>query len=112
MSDDQDILVLEDEDGKKVRFRILVNSLFAGDNQYIVLMPEDGDPDGDVEMIVLRVDNTEDGEGWLSTIEDDEEWAKVLEALEELNLDGYDLILEEDAEDEAKPAQGKEEQKK
>ncbi len=106
--DDENILVLEDEEGRELRFTILFDALFVGEKQYVVLMPVDDTEAEEAEMVILRVDEGEDGEKTLSTIDDDDEWARVLQAFDELDIEeelaDYDIVLEEDDKDAGKPA--------
>lgn len=106
--DDENILVLEDEEGRESRFKILFDALFVGEKQYVILMPVDDVEIEEPEMVILRVDEGEDGERILSTIDDDDEWARVLQAFDELEIEeelaGYDIVLEEEDKDADRPA--------
>ncbi len=96
---EKDIVVLSDEEGVESRFRILYDSLYDEDRQYEVLMPLDQEDSAEPEIVILRVDETEDGENILSTIDSDDEWEEVLEAFEELdleqNLGDYEIEVED-----------------
>lgn len=103
--EEEDLIVLEDEQGNEVKFRLVFDSLFIGERQYVVLMPVDENGEYEPELVILRVEE-EDGEISLVTIDDDDEWEEVLEAFEEMelekNLGDYEIEVEED-EDEEEP---------
>ncbi len=84
---ESDVVVLSDEEGVESKFRILFDSLFVEDRQYVVLMPVDQEGSAEPEIVILRVDEADDGENVLSTIDDDDEWEEVLEAFEELDVE-------------------------
>ena len=96
---EDDVVVLRDEEGVESSFKVLFDSLFVGEKQYVVLMPVEQEDSLEPEIVVLRVDEAEDGEDILSTIDDDDEWEEVLKAFEELaieeELGDYDIEVEE-----------------
>lgn len=104
----QDMIVLEDEDGKEEEFRILFDALFVGDRQYVVLMPVNQENDAEPEIVILRVEEVEGGETTLVTIEDDDEWEEVLKELERLdieeNLGDYEVQVDADPHDDCEEA--------
>lgn len=69
-----DIVVLVDENGEEVEFEH-IDTVEMNDNEYVVLAPLDNDdPDQeDEEVIILKVEHSEDGEDSFVTIEDDDE---------------------------------------
>lgn len=74
--DDEEIIVLEDEDGKEHNF-ILGEVITVEEVDYAILLPIDEDVE---EGVIFRVDGEEDDQMVLSEIEDDAEWQKVVEA--------------------------------
>lgn len=96
-----DLIVLTDDEGNQEEFRLLLDDLFVGDRQYVVLMPVDGDDD-EQEIVILRVDRLNDDEVTLCTISDEDEWEEVIGALYELDLED-DIEVIEDYEDEEEP---------
>ncbi len=74
--DDEEIIVLEDEDGKEHNF-ILGEIITVDETDYAILLPIDEDVE---EGVIFRVDGEEDDQMILSEIEDDAEWQKVVEA--------------------------------
>lgn len=101
----EDLVVLQDDEGKEISFKILFDALFVGETQYVVLMPVDEEESMEPEIVILRVDAGEDGKDVLATIDSDDEWEDVLKAFEELDLEDqlgdYDFVVDEgDQEDE------------
>ena len=81
-----DIITVSDEDGKEHTFEIL-DRIETDDAKYAALIPvydeaEDMLED-DGELIILRVDEQEDGETYLCPIEDDEEFDTIGAIFEE-----------------------------
>ena len=74
--DDENIVVLVDEDGEEVEFEH-IDTVEMNDNEYVVLAPLDNDDqdqeDEDEEVIILKIEHSEDGEESFVTIEDDDE---------------------------------------
>ncbi len=81
------ILILIDEEGEEHEFELLAE-LEIEDEKYRVLVPfddEEADEDEDeFEVVILKVVVDEEGNEFLSDIEDDEEWEKVADAWQEL----------------------------
>ena len=93
-----DVIVLTDEDGNEEEFKLLLDDLFVEDRQYVVLMPVEGG-DEDPEIVILRVEYMGGDEVTLCTIDDEEEWEEVIEALGELDLES-DIEVEDYPDDE------------
>lgn len=97
---DDNLVVLADEEGVESEYRILFDRLFAGHKQYVVLMPVDHENEYEPEVVILRVDEDEDGNSILVTIDDDDEWEGVLKAFEEMDIDDeledYTILIEDD----------------
>ena len=81
------ILILIDEEGEEHEFELLAE-LEIEDEKYRVLVPfddEEADEDEDeFEVVILKVVVDEEGNEFLSDIEDDEEWERVADAWQEL----------------------------
>ncbi len=103
MKEYDDLIVLQDENGEEISFRILFDSLFVGERQYVVLMPIQEEDDMEPEIVILRVDVDDEGENILATIDSDEEWEEVLKAFEEIELEGEygdcEFVVDEGDED-------------
>lgn len=85
MTDDRDMelnegeLVFEDENGEEVRFTLL-EAFEYNDKKYICLAPMDEETDDDEDgLVILRVQNDENGEEVYVTIDDDDELDDVYE---------------------------------
>lgn len=76
-------ITLVDEDGHEHRFNLL-NVLEVDGLKYAVMLPEVPEEDEDEEAVIFRIDTDEAGEDVLVDIEDDEEFAKVCEVLEDM----------------------------
>jgi uncharacterized protein YrzB (UPF0473 family) len=103
--DENEVVVLLDEEGKESRFRILFDSLFVGDRQYVVMMPADDEDAMEPEIVILRVEEDDKGEGILVTIDSDDEWVEVLKAFEDMDVEDAlgDVEIEFDDEEETEP---------
>ena len=81
------ILVLVDDEGVEHQFELLAE-LEIEQDVYRVLVPLEDEVDlGDeeeIEVIILKVVHDEEGNEFLSDIEDDEEWERVADAWQEL----------------------------
>ena len=84
------VLVLIDDEGEELEFE-LVAEISIEDDTYRVLIPlsdEDEevetDEEEEVEIVILKVVYDEEGNEFLSDIEDDEEWERVADAWQEL----------------------------
>lgn len=77
---EENIIVLEDEEGNDHEFNI-IDMLEIDGNRYAILMPINDEFD---EAIILKIEADENGEEFLFEIEDDDEWEAVARAWEEL----------------------------
>lgn len=77
-------ITLVDEDGHEHRFNLL-NVLEVDGLKYAVMLPEvPQEEEEDEEAVIFRIDTDEAGEEVLVDIEDDQEFAKVCEVLEDM----------------------------
>ncbi len=89
LEEEYPVLILIDEDGVEHQFELLAELEIESDT-YRVLLPfvdeEDvvDDEEEELEVVILKVIFDEDGNEFLSDIEDDEEWEKVADAWQEL----------------------------
>ena len=93
---DFETVTLTDEEGVERDFEV-IGSLDLDDNIYLALVPADGE-DSD-EYIILKLVE-EAGEEVLITIDDDEEFDKVADAIENEVLAEYEYDEEEEEESE------------
>jgi len=83
------IVELVDEQGESIQFEYLMNLDYGG-REYILLRPleqEDGQED---EVVILRVEEDENGDDVYTSIEDEKEANEILEAFNVI-IDEYEL---------------------
>lgn len=85
-----DIVVLIGEDGEEVEFEHL-DTIEMNGNEYVILLPLDGQDDEVDEVVILKVDHNEDGEDAFVTVDDEEELNEVFEEFKERMEEEYDL---------------------
>lgn len=82
-----EVLILIDDEGQEHSFELIAELEIDGNN-YVVAAPIDeemeDEEDEEVEIVILRAIYDEEGNMYLSDIEDDEEWEKVADAWQEL----------------------------
>ena len=97
----EDIISLLDEEGVESEYRIVACAELDG-VEYMALEPLESDPVADLmaeaELVFLRIseETDEDGEAFLDTIEDDEEYERVAEIFREKLSEEYDFIDDEE----------------
>ena len=89
---EEEVFTLTDEEGNESDFEF-IGKIELGDNTYVALVPVDGDEE---EYVILKVDTDENGEEYLSTIEDDEEFDKAADAFEDVFMSEIDYDAEAD----------------
>lgn len=78
----EQIIETIDENGEKVSFELL-DIVTVDDVEYALLLPTDADEEDDNEVLVMRL--KKDGEEFsFETIEDDDEFEKVAQYIEEV----------------------------
>ena len=89
------IIVLNDENGKEVNFELLDLVELDGE-EYVILLPIDEDDNEPGEVVILQVEDTDsdDEESYVS-VEDEEVLNKVFEMFKEKFKDEFDFIDEE-----------------
>ena len=88
------IIVLNDEEGKEVKFEFL--DLIEYENEeYVILLPADEEEDSD-EVVILKVEDTdsEEEESYVS-VDDEEVLNKVFEIFKEKFKDEFDFVDED-----------------
>ena len=76
---EEEVFTLTDEDGNESDFEF-IGRIELENNSYVALIPVDGSED---EYVILKVDKDENGEEYLITIEDDDEFDKAADAFED-----------------------------
>ncbi len=124
-ADPEDIVVLTDDEGNEVEF-LFLDAFESGGHRYAVLVPLEGTDNEDKdalepedeefiegnEAMIFRLEKDDEGEEVFVEIENDEEWAEVTAAWEELQDDDLDDEdageddEEEDKEDKAPDPKG------
>ena len=94
-----DIVSVVDEEGKEHVFEEL-DRIETDDGRYVALLPMYDDPqemlDDSGELIILKVEEDDDGDTYLCPIEDEEEFNEVGQAFEERLSDMFDFEDEEE----------------
>lgn len=104
--DRNDIVVLTDDEGNEVEFLFLDAFEVAG-KRYAVLVPLEGTDNEDQEApdeeyiegseaMIFRLEQDENGDEVFVEIEDDEEWAEVTAAWEDLQDEDFEDEEDED----------------
>lgn len=97
-NDSEFTVTLSLDDGSEIECAV-VTIFEAGDNDYIALLPLEGEEAEEGEVFLYRYSETNDGEPILDNIETDEEYEIVSDAFDEfLDSQEYDEIIEEDEE--------------
>ena len=84
---EQGFLVLEDEEGNQARF-FIEDDLDLKGKRYLILCHEEEQDTG--EYIALRVGEDDEGDTYLTTVEDETELNRIQEALDEFDLEDED----------------------
>ena len=91
--DEETIIVLNEEDGKEVRFEFL-DLIELDDEEYVVLLPADEDSDEPGEVVILKVEDTDsdsDEESYVG-VEDEEILSKVFQMFKDKFKDEFDFV--------------------
>ena len=94
MEELDNIIILNDEEGKEVQFEFL--DLIEYENEeYVILLPADEEEDSD-EVVILKVEDTdsEEEESYVS-VDDEEVLNKVFEIFKEKFKDEFDFVDED-----------------
>lgn len=95
---EQEVFTLTDEEGNESDFEF-IGRIELDDNTYVALLPVEGAED---EYVILKVEKDENGEEFLSTIEDDEEFDKAADAFEDEFMSEIDYDDAESSDEENK----------
>ena len=94
-----DILTLEDDEGVEHTFEVL-DAIDNGENRYMALSPVFDDPQESLEdsgdLVILKVVTGDDGEEFLETIEDDDEYNEIADIFMERLEEDYDVVSDDD----------------
>ena len=88
------IIVLNDEDGKEVKFEFL--DLIEYENEeYVILLPVDEDEDSE-QVVILKVEDTDSEEESYVSVDDEEVLSAVFEIFKEKFKDEFDFVDDEE----------------
>lgn len=99
----EDIISLMDEEGNQSEYKIVACAELDG-VEYMALEPILDDPEEELmdaaELVFLKVseETDEDGEAFLDTIQDDEEFERVAEVFRDKLSEEYDFLDEDEEE--------------
>ena len=99
----EDIISLMDEEGNQSEYKIVACAELDG-VEYMALEPIIEDPEEELmdaaELVFLKVseETDEDGEAFLDTIQDDEEFERVAEVFRDKLSEEYDFLDEDEEE--------------
>ncbi len=98
-----DVIVLVNENGEEESFRHL-DTIEMNDNKYVVLSPlsqyDDGGENDEVEdIVILKLQQGDDGEDTLVVVEEDDEIEAVFEEFRSRVEDEYDFLEDLEEED-------------
>lgn len=89
-----DLITLLDEDGEEHEFEV-IDATDHNDEHYLALVPYSSDPaaalEENAEMIIMRVGVDEEGEEFLSIVDDDEELYQVGQVFAERLEEFFDI---------------------
>jgi len=86
---EREFFTLTDEDGNEIEFELIGTAELKG-SVYYAMIPADAaqkaqeSPDGFCEYVILRVEEDENGEASLVTVEDDEEFDDVADYFDDM----------------------------
>ncbi len=92
----ENIIILNDEDGKEVRFEFLDLIEYEGE-EYVVLLPTEEEEDNE-EVVILKVEDTEDDSDMESyvSVDDEDTLNAIFEIFKEKFKDEFDFVDEEE----------------
>lgn len=88
--EEMDLIILSDEEGNDVRFEYLDTIEYDGES-YIILVPIDEQEDDDGSVVILRIDDNEDGEQGFSGVDDMEVLDAVFAMFKDKFKDTYNF---------------------
>ena len=97
MADMDQIFTLTDEEGNESQFE-LIGNLDINGNTYVALVPVDSNSEEE-EYVILKVEEDENGDEFLVTIDDDDEFDEVADAFEDQFMAEFDYDAVEEADD-------------
>ncbi len=96
MAEAENIFTLTDEEGNESQFE-LIGNLDINGNTYVALVPVENENSDEEEYVILKVEEDENGEEFLVTIDDDDEFDEVADAFEDQLMAEFDYDAVEEA---------------
>ena len=98
MAETENIFTLTDEAGNESQFA-LIGNLDINGNTYVALVPVESENSEEEEYVVLKVEEDENGDEFLVTIDDDDEFDEVADAFEDQFMAEFDYDAADAGED-------------
>ena len=98
MAETENIFTLTDEEGNESQFE-LIGNLDINGNTYVALVPVESENSEEEEYVVLKVEEDENGDEFLVTIDDDDEFDEVADAFEDQFMAEFDYDAADAGED-------------
>ena len=96
MAEAENIFTLTVEEGNESQFE-LIGNLDINGNTYVALVPVENENSDEEEYVILKVEEDENGEEFLVTIDDDDEFDEVADAFEDQLMAEFDYDAVEEA---------------
>lgn len=95
MSEERDdVLVLMDEEGNETEFEYL-DTVEMNDKEYVVLLPvQEEESEPAEEVLILKVEQDENGEDVFSSVDDEKELNEAFEKFKEQASEEFDFVEE------------------
>lgn len=91
MNENDSIIYLNDEGGNEVAFEFVDLVEYSGE-EYVVLLPKDELDDEAGEVVILRVDETDEDEESYVSVEDEDELNQVFQVFKDRCKDKFDFV--------------------
>ena len=90
LNEEDNIVILNDEDGNDVKFQFL-DLIEYNDDNFVVLLPVEEDDEDDNEVVILKEDKDAEEESYVS-VDDEEVLNKVFEMFKEKFKDEFNFV--------------------
>ena len=89
-----DVLVLMDEEGNETEFEYL-DTVEMNSKEYVVLLPvQENEAEPAEEVLILKVEQDENGEDVFSSVDDEKELNEVFDKFKEQASEDFDFVEE------------------
>ena len=90
--DNENIIVLNDEDGNEIAFEFLDLIEYQG-KEYVILLPAEDDEDEDgADVVILQVESYDDETESYLSVEDEDTLMAVFEIFKDKAMDEFDFV--------------------